>query len=283
MKNLFWTLLVISLITASASAQSNKIVFGPLEGDDAGVLTVRNGEAIGIEHWVRTDPDNPGPVMGVIHGLISENVIIAERNGINLEYPYDSWFGVWVDGPYVYDPDDAFPIPIGWTCEMQGALCHWPPWCEYPLDTQGEWDLYGTWLVVTNTEILTEQTYFPFMEGWYPHSGQGSNWAFDAGGSVVPEQDYCGLYFVPECNYIRYDCNHNGVPWQLSDVVAMIAYYRGVAEPGYTCHCPPHGDNYPPGADPNGNCVPYELYDVVYMIGRPTWPSMGCPDCPGSP
>ncbi len=65
----------------------------------------------------------------------------------------------------------------------------------------------------------------------------------------------------------------------------MIAYYRGVVEPGYTCHCPPHGDNYPPGADPDGNCVPYELTDLVVMLGPPPdWPPYGggCPDCPDS-
>jgi hypothetical protein len=34
----------VLLWLTSAFPQSNKIVFGPLEGDDAGVLTVHNGE-----------------------------------------------------------------------------------------------------------------------------------------------------------------------------------------------------------------------------------------------
>ncbi len=79
---------------SSASAQSNKIVFGPLEGDDAGVLTVRNGEAIEIELWVRTDPDNPTSVWTVAHGLMSEDVIIAERNGMRIEAPNYEWTSV---------------------------------------------------------------------------------------------------------------------------------------------------------------------------------------------
>ena len=200
MKNLFWTLLIIFLITASASAQSNMIVFGPLEGDEAGILTVHNAEHIGIELWVRTDPGNPVGIVGVAHGLMSEDVIISQRNGMEPEPEYDmpDWESFFVDGPFVHDPDYAYPIPIGWTCEMQVALCVWNPGCS--LDTQGEWDLYGTWLMVTNTEIPVEQTYYPFEMGWYPHSGQGTSWAFEVppGGIIEPEQSYLGLYFEPE-------------------------------------------------------------------------------------
>ena len=44
-------ILIVSMFfwLSLASAQSNKIVFGPLEGNDAGVLTVRNGEAIEVD------------------------------------------------------------------------------------------------------------------------------------------------------------------------------------------------------------------------------------------
>jgi hypothetical protein len=70
------------------------------------------------------------------------------------------------------------------------------------MDTNGEWDLYGTWLMATNTDSLTGQTYYPYSMGWYPHSGHGTYWAFATppGGGVVPEQSYCGLYFEPETN-----------------------------------------------------------------------------------
>ncbi len=287
MKNLFWPLLIISLITASASAQSNKIVFGPLEGDNAGVLTVRNGEAIGIEHWVRTDPDNPAPLFAFAHGLLSEDIIIAERNGMDPEPEYDTppWDVFFIDGPYVHNPDDAYPLPIGWTCEMHGAwTCMWMD-C-YPIDTQGEWDLYGTWLMVTNTEIPTEQTYFPFQEGWYPHSNDRTVWVFLDDSRVVPEQSYCGLYFEPDtCIYIPGDVNRNGAPLELADVLAMIGFYRGIIEP-YLCECgeDPIIHDFAATADPNGNCVPNELNDVVTEIGayRGSMTASGCPDCPGT-
>ena len=268
-----------------ASAQSNKTVFGPLVGDDAGVLTVSNGEAIEIELWVRTDPDNPTAIVGVMHGLMSEDVIIEQRNEMDFEYPYDSWFSVWVDGPYVNDPDDAYPIPPGWTCEMQAATCHWPPWCEYPLDTQGEWDLYGTWLMETNIDVPAGQVYFPFTAGWYPHSGYGTTWSFASppGGSVEPEQDYCGLHFVTYYHYTPGDCNCNGLANELSDVIYMIGMYRGTVLPCFACFCPPHGGGFPMMATVDSNCVVMELTDVVSQIYayRFDYELWGCPDCPG--
>jgi hypothetical protein len=278
---------LIFLGMSEVSAQSNKIVFGPLEGDDAGVLTVHNAEAIGIEMWVRTDPDNPAPIRSMQNGLLSENIIIAERGGMDIEPPYDfpNWYP-FVDGPYVYDDYYEFPIPPGWTCEMHGALpCDFPP-CDFePMDTQGEWDLYGTWLMITNTGIPIEQTYFPFDEGWYPHNGIGTRWAFEGGGGVTPEQSYCGLYMeLKVCSYIPGDCDANGNARELTDVVKMIAYYRGFDQPGYVCYCTEQLPEYMPSADADGNCTSFELTDVVKSIAayRGPDPLTGCPDCPGS-
>jgi hypothetical protein len=87
-----------------------------------------------------------------------------------------------------------------------------------------------------------------------------------------------------DCQYVASDCNHNGVPLELGDVVTMIGMYRGTGEVPYACGCPPHGFDFSPEADPNGNCVALELGDVVTEIGayRGTTEASGCPDCPGS-
>jgi len=86
------------------------------------------------------------------------------------------------------------------------------------------------------------------------------------------------------CEYLAGDCDHNGTPLELGDVIFMIGMYRGTAEPEYTCDCPPHGDAFAPEADPDGNCVAFELGDVVTEIGayRGTATASGCEDCPGS-
>jgi hypothetical protein len=288
MRRLMFLMLIVSFLSSSAFAQGlNKVVFGPLEGDDAGVLTVHNAEDIEIEMWVRTDPDNDTPLLGIIHGLLSEDQIIAVRNGveINPEYDMPNWEMVGVDGPYIHNPNDDYPIPLGYTCEMQWAICAVFQWCT-DLDTQGEWEYYGSFLMTCNTGVPNEETYYPFSMGWYPSSGQGTEWSWE-GGWCVPEQSYCGLYFeIDSCDYIPGDVNHNGAPMELIDVIAMLANYRGSAEPYYTCTCTedPPFYNFAATADPNGNCTPNELNDVVMEIGAyrgETTPS-GCPDCPGS-
>jgi hypothetical protein len=263
----------------------NKVVFGPLEGDGAGILTVRNGETVEVEIWLRTDPGNTAQITFVQHALLSDDLVISDRQGFQVEpdYEYPDWEEIWVDGPYVHNPEDNYPIPEGWTCEIQLAICAWNPPGDC-LDTEGEWDLYGTWPMVVNTGLPIEQTYYPFADGWYPHSGQGTVWCGD-GWSVVPETDFCGLYFESDtCIYIPGDVNRNGTPLELVDVLAMIESYRGSIET-YMCTCT-EGSPYlgfAATADPNGNCVANELGDVVTEMAayRGTVAASGCPDCPG--
>jgi hypothetical protein len=204
MKKLLWIILVIPFIPSSAFPQSNKIVFGPLEGDDAGVLTVHNGEDIEIEMWVRTDPSNPARIIGAAIALMSEEAIIAERYCAAF-YPDFSqlWDTISCDGPFGHDPDDPFPVPEGYTCEWILALCLLFD-CT-GLDTNGEWVYAASFLMTCNTDVPTDETYYPFSGGWYPHSGQGTSWSFDAppGGSIEPEQDFCGLYFEPETGMVE--------------------------------------------------------------------------------
>ncbi len=87
-----------------------------------------------------------------------------------------------------------------------------------------------------------------------------------------------------DCVYVAGDCDHNGTPLELADVVAMIGMYRGTVVPQYECSCPPHGDTFTPTADPNGNCTANELSDAVTEIGayRGSVTASGCIDCPGS-
>jgi hypothetical protein len=87
-----------------------------------------------------------------------------------------------------------------------------------------------------------------------------------------------------DCVYVPGDCDHNGTPLELSDVSAMIAYYRGTMPDPYTCSCPPQGDYFMATADPEGNCLANELSDIVMEIAayRGLAEASGCPDCPGS-
>jgi hypothetical protein len=204
MRHIGFSIVAIVFVASAAQAQGlNKIVFGPLEGDDAGILTVlRNCEEIEVEMWVRTDPDNPSGVVGVAHALMSKDAIIALRGGAQLYPPYDGypWIQIFVDGPFTHDPNDNNPIPEGHTAEIQVALFDvFNRLPIEPLNTFGEWVNYGAFRMTCNTSVPTDETYYPFSEGWYPHSGQGISWSFDnpPGGSITPDQDFCGLYFEP--------------------------------------------------------------------------------------
>jgi hypothetical protein len=112
--------------------------------------------------------------------------------------------------------------------------------------------------------------------------------SFAAGEHIFVADDFSLMilrFIRGPCVYIPGDCDYNGTPLELGDVIAMIGAYRGIADPYYTCECPPHGDDFPATADPNGNCVANELNDVVIEIGayRGSAEVSGCPDCPGLP
>ena len=206
MKNLIRIMMIISLLVSSAVAQDfNKVVFGPLEGDSAGVLTVHSGEDIEIEMWIHVDPENPGCILGMAHGLMTEDAIIAERNGAVVDPYYDEphWVSVWVDGPFINNPDDYYPIPEGHTVEMLVAIASIFG-CDSVLHILPDtgWVYYASFLMVCNDNVPIGETYNPFSMGWYPHSGQATRWYYGnpPGGSVVPEQSYCGLYFEPVTN-----------------------------------------------------------------------------------
>ncbi len=87
-----------------------------------------------------------------------------------------------------------------------------------------------------------------------------------------------------DCVYVPGDSDENGTARELTDVVKMIAYYRGFDQPGYVCFCTEELPEYKPSADVDGNCVAYELTDVVKSIAayRGPEPLSGCEDCPGS-
>ena len=113
-----------------------------------------------------------------------------------------------------------------------------------------------------------------------PIVGQSSseNYTVNAGYWVIGEPS------GGDCVYIPGDCDYNGEPAALPDVIAMIGMYRGTVVHPYECDCPPHGETFGATADPNGNCIPDELPDVVAEIGiyRGTVEALGCSDCPGS-
>ena len=115
MRGLLLSVLAVALAVSVGSAQTNRIVYGPLEGDDAGVIELRGGDPVAIEMWVRTDPDNPAPIYGTTHALLWEDAVVSTLDSIVIDPDYDmpNWESVFIDGPFIHNPDDPFPIPEG--------------------------------------------------------------------------------------------------------------------------------------------------------------------------
>jgi hypothetical protein len=196
-------LLLLGLVLAfafSLASADNSVVFGPLEGENAGQIIAEGGDALDIEIWVRTDADIPAPFVGVNHSLMTDDEVISERDGATFDPAFANpmWDQTWVDGPYENDPGDPFPIPEGHTSESMVALYQvfGEPEGD-PLDTGGDWVFFGSFQVVCNTP--GDGDYEPFDAGWYPHSNQGTSWSYDnpPGGSVTPDQDYASVHFGP--------------------------------------------------------------------------------------
>lgn len=198
MKKLLLLALILTFSASLVSAQGlNKVIFGPRVGDGAGQLIATNGQAIALEVWVRTDPSNPDPgLIGIGHGLASDLDIIAQRNGatvIDTQLP-PYWEQFFVDGPFFHDPGDAFPIPDGFAAEVATNIFRvlGDPTGD-PLDTDGNWLLYGWFFMDMNTGIPTDQEYCPYQDGWYPHSGQGTSWTYE-GGQIDPEREFACIF-----------------------------------------------------------------------------------------
>lgn len=204
------------------------------------------------------------------------------------------------------DVDDGYTYltsPTVDLSEVDEAYVHYALWYTNNYGSDPNNDLFKTYVSSNNGAnwVLTETIGPGSASGWIEHTFNVGDFVtptaqikirFEASdlnaGSIVE----AGIDAVSvmefscegaECVYIPGDCDHNGTPLELPDVIAMIGMYRGTIDPAYTCDCPPHGDNFAPEGDPNGNCIAFELGDVVTEIAayRGTDSASGCADCPG--
>ncbi len=174
----------------------------------------------------------------------------------------------------------------------QSALEPFGVWPDATLEDPQAWtyvDFRGMGLELDDDFHFgfTYRSEFPVILGEDPRVAFRSS-VYSSGSWTMATTDFemrvvVDLQVVLPCEYIPGDCDHNGTPLALADVIAMIGMYSGDVPPPYECDCPPHGANFTPTADPNGNCVAYEISDVVWEIAayRVEVTAYGCVDCPG--
>jgi photosystem II stability/assembly factor-like uncharacterized protein len=212
-----------------------------------------------------------------------------------------SWSTVaWID--HVLEGIDFESSTTGYAVGLQGGMLKstdagstWNPLSSgVPADLYGvSFGAPGTGTAVGQIGVILRTT--DGGETWSEQeSGTGSNlnsvFFINADNGYIVGNDGIILHTttggepVESCEYIAGDCNHNGIPLELSDIVSIIGLYRGTQPPFYTCDCPPNGTDFAPEADVNGNCVAFELGDVVTGIAayRGTAEASGCEDCPPS-
>jgi hypothetical protein len=256
-------------------------------------------EGGGVCFWSQSDvtmsynviEENSAEIGGAVYCVyggppMSYNVVVnnvASQDGGGIVCPGESSLNVWnntiygnVAGEYggaiVCSSIDTLTNNILWANSAESSdQIYGSPVITY-CDVQGGWEGQGN--IECDPEFCD-----PDFGNFYLQETSCCLGAGEGGVDIGALGADCG-----SCYYIAGDCDRNGTPLELGDVIAMINMYRGTVGPYYVCDCPPHGSSFAATADPDGNCVPNELSDVVTEIAayRGTTEPSGCPDCPGS-
>ncbi len=161
-KKFLFTGMLLAMISTVATAESVKLVFGPLDGDDAGLIVAEGNETFELELWARTEP---GIAIIILHIPLSTNDLYirdTQRAEGELFYPLD----VWDDIGYLAPGEDQ--IHNGYTVQSLIGIEDFgisPPYPDNALNTDGEWWLIATFLMTTVAEVDHETHYDAFISG----------------------------------------------------------------------------------------------------------------------
>ncbi len=246
-----------------------------LPGEPGQYLIEVTGIIAWFSHWFADPLATPADYEAVIVTVFNDAG--GEPGGYPWDDPECSMYGDYVfrqyyePGQFTYSEEftDVWRLSIEITdLTLNSGITYWlsiVPVLQY--DPFGQ--SYITWTDQQTGSLPMSYDYW--LYGWLPVGD------FDI--------SFCINGFLhPPCDYIPGDCDANGIPLELNDIIAMVGMYRGSVVPSYECFCPSRGDNFTPTADPNGNCIANELADVVREIGayRGSDTASSCPDCPGS-
>lgn len=162
MKKILFTGIILAMISSVAPAESVKLVFGPLDGDDAGLIIAEGDETFELELWARTEP---GIAIIILHIPLSTNDLYirdTQRAEGELFYPLDGW-----DDIGFLDPGED-RIHNGYTVQSLIGIEDFgisPPYPDNALNTDGEWWLIATFIMTTVAEVDHETHYDAFISG----------------------------------------------------------------------------------------------------------------------
>ncbi|MEE9552994.1 MAG: hypothetical protein V3W18_01755 [candidate division Zixibacteria bacterium] len=272
-------ILAIVLITAvfygSGAAQTTKLIFGPLEGDSAGIIHTYEGATVDVDVWIRTEQGIR--IVGMHLPLSSNNEYISSRNDGTFEEPLWDW---WVAD--FLDPNDD-PENDGYTNQsIMGVSDD----LDDAIETNGEWWKIATYKMAAGA---TDQFNIPFcnafIEGTHPDNGGIVLVDFNQG-ELDPSQyelDFACLQFEQFCgDYILCDYNGNGSV-NVADLLNAYSYLVTCAPyPAVLCQCPPgEGETFAVAFDLNNSCT-FNIADFyLFMKYYPDnfWRAEPCEYC----
>jgi hypothetical protein len=282
-RKLSLSILILFLVYSSSEAQLVDIVFGPLDGEQAGILYVDTNQAIEVDIWIRTAPGIS--IVGFTISLASDNDYICSRDGGELS---DYFYYNWDDVAFLYPYDDG----VHTNQTIIGVCCLGAPDYEDGIHTEGEWFWMGAfWMTTVDNAPSGIPLCDAFIEGWDPNAW-GTILADYRIGELDPSeviQHFPCLWFVESScgGYVVGDFNGSG-EFNVADVVDGYSRLKTGAPDAYLlCECPPEsGNTWEVAMDLNNSCT-FNVADIVLavhkLLGMPVelTPCWMCP--PGEP
>jgi hypothetical protein len=257
------------------------MVFGPLEGDGAGILYVDTSQVIEVDLWMRTAPGIS--IVGFHIPLSSKDEYIRSDSREGGEYC--ELLYTW-DDVFFFTPNSD-PVHSGYTNQSFFGIEFVEPDCDNGIITDGWWWIASFNMTTVGTGLTGQTLCDAFMEGFHPD--QQDNALLDCHSGVLdPSQiqmDFACLWIneVACSEYTIGDYNGSGA-FNVADIVDSYSRLKtGLPEPATICECPAEsGDYWAVAADVNNSCA-FNVADVVdgYSKLKTGSPELApCEDCP---
>lgn len=263
MKKFLFTGMLLAMISTVATAQSVSLVFGSLDGDEAGYIYAYDYTIVDVDVWIKTEPGIR--IVGLHLPLSSNDIYIVGRIDGVFDYPLNRWYSSYFTGSQT-DPSNE-----GYTVQSITAERNNPNDLLF-LQTDGEWNKIATFKMTAGSTGAYDAYYcHALIEGEHPDYGGIS--IIDANiGELEPwmySVDYSCLNFdVNPCGfYVPGDFNGSG-SFNVADIIAAYSYLRhGSPLPSLICECPPEsGIEWPVVMDLNNSCT-FDMADlnIIYL------------------
>jgi hypothetical protein len=258
------TILVIFVMYTPVSAQLVEAVFGPLDGDNAGIIYADTSQTIDVDLWLRTAPGIS--IISFETSLSSRDEYIRSdsREGGELSQIFD----IWDDVNFLTPNED--PVDGDYTNQSLIGVLSLTGQDEYDegIHTEGDWWWIASYWMTT---VSSPPSGVPLCDALIDgHDAWGYSTLFVNfhTGELDPSDvqlDFACLWFneVACSEYTIGDFNGSGA-FNVADLVVSYSKLKtGLPEPASICECPPEsGYFWAVAADVNNSCA-FNVADVV--------------------